>query len=406
MNPYEVLGVSPDADDEEIKQAYRDMVREYHPDVSDHDNAEEMFKRVKRAYDSLTDEEGDLGSTASKKRRRRKKESRTRKSRRSRNSRDEGWSEKRVAKLLNANWKLGYQARGSGEDADERWFVYREYETSPDFDGEDWLYINGESEVQDEAFYFGSRSEAESAFREKFKDRGGNRRSSRSEGTANDGQDSGSSPFSSPSGYSERSKSFTHRTRTRSNDVEGRNWGRTRSEEELDGLWSLGYQSSSDGNTRWAVGTFDKVGNLFLNDRGKQQSAAYWFETREGAMRAYESYVDEMAEARRSKDSNPGDSFEVESEHPLSFLPEFSRDAVADFLLKSKDVANRLSKLLKVWEWVAVGLVLVLVYVAWSSSPEAVREDVFSLVVGMTFLVLVAFSALGVALYVNGYTIK
>ena len=31
-NPYKVLGVSEDATDEEIKKAYRDLVRKYHPD--------------------------------------------------------------------------------------------------------------------------------------------------------------------------------------------------------------------------------------------------------------------------------------------------------------------------------------------------------------------------------------
>jgi molecular chaperone DnaJ len=54
---YEVLGVSRDASEEEIKQAYRTKAAEYHPDVSDDPEAEEKFKRVKRAKEVLTDEE-------------------------------------------------------------------------------------------------------------------------------------------------------------------------------------------------------------------------------------------------------------------------------------------------------------------------------------------------------------
>ncbi|MHB9288238.1 molecular chaperone DnaJ [Halobacteriales archaeon Cl-PHB] len=54
---YDILGVSRDADDEEIQQAYREKVREYHPDVSDDPDAEEKFKKAKTAKEVLTDEE-------------------------------------------------------------------------------------------------------------------------------------------------------------------------------------------------------------------------------------------------------------------------------------------------------------------------------------------------------------
>ncbi|MFC6938939.1 molecular chaperone DnaJ [Salinirubellus sp. GCM10025818] len=54
---YEVLGVSRDADKDEIKRAYRKKASEYHPDVSDDPDAEEKFKRVKKAKEVLTDEE-------------------------------------------------------------------------------------------------------------------------------------------------------------------------------------------------------------------------------------------------------------------------------------------------------------------------------------------------------------
>jgi len=54
---YEVLGVSRDASEEEIEQAYRKAVREYHPDVSDDPDAEEKFKKAKKAKEVLTDEQ-------------------------------------------------------------------------------------------------------------------------------------------------------------------------------------------------------------------------------------------------------------------------------------------------------------------------------------------------------------
>nr|AAB96891.1 40 kDa heat shock chaperone protein [Halobacterium salinarum] len=54
---YDVLGVSRDATEDEIMQAYRDQVSEYHPDVSDDPDAEEKFKKIQKAKDVLTDEE-------------------------------------------------------------------------------------------------------------------------------------------------------------------------------------------------------------------------------------------------------------------------------------------------------------------------------------------------------------
>lgn len=65
-SPYEVLGVSPNASDEEIKKAYRDLTRKYHPDANVNnplaDLAEEKFKEVQEAYDMIMRERERGGS--------------------------------------------------------------------------------------------------------------------------------------------------------------------------------------------------------------------------------------------------------------------------------------------------------------------------------------------------------
>ena len=54
---YDRLGVSRTADEKEIKKAYRNLARKYHPDVNKDPGAEDKFKEINEAYEVLGDPE-------------------------------------------------------------------------------------------------------------------------------------------------------------------------------------------------------------------------------------------------------------------------------------------------------------------------------------------------------------
>ena len=68
-NPYSVLGVSPNATDEEIKQAYHDLARKYHPDKYRDselaDLASEKMKEINAAYEEIQRLRSGAGNSGS-----------------------------------------------------------------------------------------------------------------------------------------------------------------------------------------------------------------------------------------------------------------------------------------------------------------------------------------------------
>lgn len=65
MDPYQTLGISRNATDDEVKKAYRELSRKYHPDANANNPlrelAEEKFKEVQAAYSQIMDERENGG---------------------------------------------------------------------------------------------------------------------------------------------------------------------------------------------------------------------------------------------------------------------------------------------------------------------------------------------------------
>jgi molecular chaperone DnaJ len=62
-DPYKILGITQNATDDEVKKAYRNMCRKYHPDKNPgNEAAEEMFKIVQESYEAIMDQRKNGGT--------------------------------------------------------------------------------------------------------------------------------------------------------------------------------------------------------------------------------------------------------------------------------------------------------------------------------------------------------
>jgi len=352
-DPYEVLGVPRGASDGEIKEAYREKAKEFHPDASDREDAAEVFKRVKEAYEEIYTEGETVSSSSepssadtrreagTKAETGRKTKTRTESDRkqgfgagtrretggpghgyepgagfggeeRSRGDDTQGRTTKRGfgdeesegdeetseedgdPEEFEVHKKLGLGWE-LGETEAGSWFIFTESETAPYVDGTQMLYLDKDGRMSHDPVYFGKREAAEETYEEHYGVGGGFEHENEE-----DWEDS-------HRGFSPGGESYARRTEERQDGFEDDGWGERVEAAELDELWRLYYQErGQEGGAetekrtqrRWGVTTDVAGDDRFVNPSGEYQEVEFWFEERSEAVGAYERYVRNTRAAR------------------------------------------------------------------------------------------------------------
>lgn len=178
--PHEVLGVSRGASEKEVREAYREMVKKHHPDVSDADDAEKRFVRIREAYEAMQERAEEKKRSATGTSTEKAAGNGTGGTHESRESTSPKAEHKRRKRQKRKRWEDPWETQENndeeGEDGDfgrERiggmgygWTLFRErggFFVSKN-GGRGRVYIDGEGRTKREKVLFSSRPSAEAAY--------------------------------------------------------------------------------------------------------------------------------------------------------------------------------------------------------------------------------------------------
>lgn len=359
-DPYELLGVSRDASDEEIEEAYRERAKQYHPDVCERDDATEMFKRVKRAYETIISEDGSEegeirnGETESPG---------------TENDGDFDAESFDVHETYD-DWSVGRRADG--------WYVFSEAETAPHVEETVYHFLNADGSVSSDPVRFESKEDAETAYRQEY------------------GEDV-------EGGSEDMDETDTTTEETSETSDDETIWGETRRSARLDSLWRLCYQegrTQPDGQRvrRWGITTDVTGDDRYINPDGEYQETEFWYPTEKDARDAYEGYVREMKRSRSatggaetgSSGASGPDPLRNVRRHPVVLVALEALSSVVDRTASVYPYVSRVTREAR------SPLISFLHYVTFPRLAAFTKNFLRGVVIGYVILVLDTFWGTGV----------